>query len=58
MDRFKLKPSIGTKGNGPKWSSTGHAVVGNSTDNQYLIPSIAVEYRKPKVWLRHGIMKV
>ena len=35
MVRFKLKPSIGTKGHAPKWSSTRHKVVGNSTDNQY-----------------------
>ena len=58
MVRFKLKPSIGTKSHEPKWSSTRHAVVGNSTNNQYYIPSIAVEYRKSKMWLRHEIMKV
>jgi len=58
MVRFKLKPSIGTKGHEPKWSSTRHKVVGDSTDNQYFIPSIAVEYRKTKMWLRHEIMKV
>merc|ERR1711966_396870 len=32
MVRFKLKPSIGTKSHEPKWSSTRHAVVGNSTN--------------------------
>ena len=58
MVRFKLKPSIGTKGHEPKWSSTRHKVVGNSTDNQYFIPSIAVEYRKSKMWLRHELLKV
>ena len=58
MVRFKLKPSIGTKGHEPKWSSTRHTVVGNSTDNQYYIPSIAVEYRKSKIWMRHELMKV
>ena len=58
MVRFKLKPSIGTKGHEPKWSSTRHTVVGNSTDNQYYILSIAVDYRKTKMWLRHEIMKV
>ena len=54
----KLKPSIGTKSHQPKWSLSLHKVVGNSTDNQYYIPSIAVEYRKFKAWLRHEIMKV
>ena len=34
MVRFKLKPSIGTKGHEPKWSSTRHKTVGNSTDNR------------------------
>ena len=58
MVRFKLKPSIGTKGHEPKWSSTRHTVVRDSTDNQYYIPSIAVEYRKSKMWLRHELMKV
>ena len=58
MVRFKLKRSIGTKGHEPKWSSTRHTVVGNSTDNQYYIPSIAVEYRKSKMRMRHGLMKV
>ena len=58
MVRFKLKPSIGTKYHQPKWSSSLHKVVGNSTGNQYFVPSIAVEYRKSKVWLRHEIMKV
>ena len=56
MVRFKLKPSIGTKGHEPKWSSTRHKVVGDSTDNQYYIPSIAVEYRKSKMWLRHELL--
>ena len=58
MVRYKLKPNICTKGQEPKWSPTRHKVVGNSTDNQYFIPSIAAEYRKSKVWLRHEIMKV
>ena len=58
MVRFKLKPSIGTKSHQPKWSSTRHKVVGNSTNNEYFIPSITVEYRKSKIWMRHEIMKV
>ena len=58
MVRFKLKPSIGTKSHQPKWSSTRHKVVGNSTNNDYFIPSITVEYRKSKIWMRHEIMKV
>ena len=58
MVRYKLKPSIGTKGHEPKWSSTRHQVVGNSTGNQYYIPSIAVECRKSKMWMRHELMKV
>ena len=33
-------------------------VVGNSTDNQYFIPSTAVEYRKSKMWLRHELLLV
>ena len=56
MVRFKLKPSIGTKSHQPKWSSTRHKVVGDTTDNQYYIPSIAVEYRKSKMWLRHELL--
>ena len=56
MVRFKLKPSIGTKSHQPKWSSTRHKVVGNSTNNQYYIPSIAVEYRKSKLWMRHELL--
>ena len=55
---YKLKRSIGTKGHEPKWSSTRHTVVGNSTNNQYVIPSVAVENRKSKVWIRHELMKV
>jgi len=58
MVRFKLKPSIGTKSHEPKWSSTRHKVVGDSTNNQYYLPSIAVEYRKSKMWLRHELLKV
>ena len=58
MVRFKLKPSIGTKSHEPKWSSTRHKVVGNSTDNQYYLPRISVEYRKSKMWLRHELLKV
>jgi len=58
MVRFKLKPSIGTKGHETKWSSTRHKVVGDSTNNQYYLPSIAVEYRKSKMWLRHELLKV
>ena len=53
---FKLKPSIGTKSYEAKWSSTRHKVVGDSTDNQYYIPSIAVEYRKSKLWMRHELL--
>ena len=58
MVRFKLKPSIGIKSHEPKWSSTRQTVVGNSTDNQYCIPSVTVEHRKSKIWLRHERMKV
>ena len=58
MVRYKLKPSIGTKSHEPKWSSTRHKVAGNSTNNQYFIPSVAVENRKSKVWMRHEPMKV
>ena len=58
MVRYKLKPSIGTKSHEPKWSSTRHKVVGNSTDNQYYIPSIAVEHRTTKLWMKHELIKV
>ena len=58
MVRFKLKPSIGTKSHEPKWSSTRHKVVGNSTDNQYCIPGIYVEHRTSKAWMKHGLLKV
>ena len=58
MVRYKLKPSIGTKSHEPKWSSTRHKVVGNLTDSQYHIPSVAVETRKSKVWMRHELLKV
>ena len=54
MVRYKLKPSIGTKGHEPKWSSTRHKVVGKPTNNQYFIPSV----NKNKVWLRHELLKV
>ena len=55
MVRYELKPSIGTKSHEPKWSSTRHKYVGNSTNN---IPSVAVENRKSKVWMRHELLKV
>ena len=58
MVRYKLKPSIGTKSHEPKWSSTRHRIVGNYPDNQYYIPSIAVENRKTKMWLRHELMNI
>ena len=58
MVRDELKPSIGTKNHEPKWSSTRHRIVGNSTDNQYYIPSVAVENRKTKLWMRHELLKV
>ena len=58
MVRYKLKPSIGTKSHEPKWSSTRHRIVGNSTDNQYYIPSVAVENRKTQLWMRHELLKV
>ena len=54
MVRYKLKPSIGTKSHEPTWSPTRHTVVGNSTNNQYVIPSI----NKSKVWLRHELLKI
>ena len=52
MVRYKLKPSIGTKSHEPKWSSTRHQVVGNSTNNQSCITSINTY----NMWLRHGLM--
>ena len=58
MVRFKIKPSIGTKGHEAKWSSTTHEVTRNPEDNQYVMPSIYVEHRKSKMWLRHELMKV
>ena len=58
MVRYKLKPSIGTKGHEPKWSSTRHRIVGNSSDNQYCIPSVAVENRKTNLWMRHELLNV
>ena len=54
MVRYRLKPSIGTKSHEPKWSSTRHKVIGNPTNNTYVIPSI----NKSKVWLRHELLKV
>ena len=48
MVRYKLKSNIGTKSPKPKWSSTRHRIVGSPTDNQYYIPSVAVENRKTK----------
>ena len=53
MVRYKLKPSIGTKSHEPKWSSTRHKVIGNPTNDKYVIPSI----NKNKVWLRHELLK-
>ena len=58
MVRYKQKPSIGTNSHEPKWSSTRHRVVGNLTNNQYCIPSIAVEHRKSKTWMKHELLKV
>ena len=58
MVRYKLKPSIGSKNQEPKRSSTRHRVIGNSTNNQYCTPSVAVENRKTKVWMRHEWLKV
>ena len=58
MVRFKLKPSIGTKGHEAKWSSTRHKVVGKPTGNEYSIPSVAVDHRKSKVFMRHELLKV
>ena len=58
MVRFKLKPSIGTKGHEPKWSSARHDVVGSPTDNQYYIPSLAVEYRNSQVCMKHELLNV
>ena len=50
MVRFKLQPSIVTKGHEPNWSSTRHKIVGNSTNSGYFVPSVAVEYRKPNIF--------
>ena len=58
MVRLKLKPCIGTKGHDAKWNSTRHRIVGNSTDNRYCIPSVAVEHRTYKMWMRHELLKV
>ena len=58
MVRYELKPSIGTKSHEPKRSSTRHKVIGNPTNNQYYIPSVAVEHRKTKLWLRHELIKL
>ena len=58
MVRYKLKTNIRTKGHEPKWSSTRHRIVGNSTDNQSYIPSVAVEHRKTKLWMRYELLKV
>ena len=55
---YKLTPSSGTKSHEPKWSSTRHEVVGDSTDSQHFIPSVAAENRKSKVWMRHELLKV
>ena len=35
-----------------------HKVVGNPTDNRYDIPSISVEHRKSKTWVKHELPKV
>ena len=56
--RFKLKPSIGTKGHEAKWNSTGIKHVGISINNGYYIPSVDGEYRKSKVFVRHELLKV
>ena len=58
MVRFKLKPNIGTKSHSPKWSSTTHEVTRTPEDNQYDIPSIYVEHRKPKLLPRHELLNV
>ena len=57
MARFKLKPSIGTKSHEPKLNSTRHKIVGNPTDNQYFISSVAVQHRTTKLWMRHELPK-
>ena len=44
MFRFKLKPSIGTEGHEPKWSSTRHKVVGKPIGHLYVFHS---KYRCP-----------
>ena len=53
MVRFKLKPSIGTKGHEAKWSSTRHKVI-NIIGNSYLIDYLP----KNKLFLRHELLKV
>ena len=58
MVRYKLKPSIGTKSHEAKWSSTRHKVVGDPKDNQFYFPSVAVDNRKTKLWMRHELFKV
>ena len=52
MVGYKLKPNIGTKNHEPKWNSTRHEVIGGTTNNQYLIPSI----NQSKMWLRHELL--
>ena len=58
MVRYKLNPGIGTKNRETKWSSTRHKVVEHSSNNRYFFPSVAVENRKSKVWMRHELLKV
>ena len=53
MVRFKIKPSIVTKGHETTWSSTRHKVVGKPTGNDYYMPSLAAEHRTSKVFMRH-----
>ena len=55
--RFNPKPTVGTKGHEPKWSSTRHAVV-DITGNQYFIPSITVEYRTSTLYLIHEFSNI
>ena len=55
---FKLKPSIGTKRHEAKWSSTRHEVTRTPEDDHYYIPSVYVDYRTSKVWLRHELLNV
>ena len=33
-------------------------IVGNPTDNQYCIPSVAVENRTTKLWMRHELLNI